>query len=115
LRLIQSTEVRSAVVAYYDLKDITELRGQARASGLGDLVRSYLPEVARLESFGTRAEQVLREMNVRRAVEAIRTEDFESAMNRHLNYLDDMQPAFDGLLLAANRLILRIDDDLVSR
>jgi hypothetical protein len=112
LRLIRSPELRSAVIGYYDLKDITELRGQARASGFGDLVRSYLPETVRLES-AIDAEELLRQMSVRRAVEAFRTEDFESGMNRHLNYLDDMELALDQLSREANRLILRIDDDLV--
>jgi hypothetical protein len=114
LRLIQSTEVRSAVIRYYRLKDVTELRGQARASGFGDLVRSYLPEAVRREN-AIDAEELIRQMGVRRALEALRTEDFESGMNRHLNYLDDMEPALDELLLAANSLILHIDDDLVRR
>jgi hypothetical protein len=113
LRLIRSPELRSAVIGYYDLKDITELRGQARASGFGDLVRSYLPESIRLEN-ATHAEELLRQMSVRRAVEAFRTEDFESGMNRHLNYLDDIELALDQLSLTANRLILRIDADLVG-
>ncbi len=112
LRLIRSAELRSAVIAYYQFKDLAYARAESRASGYGELVRAVLPEQVGRRPTPSDADELIRAFGVRRAVTLIRTPDFAWAMNRHLNYIDTMRPTLDQLLSLALRLIASLDAEL---
>jgi len=114
LRLIESSEVRSGLIAFYRLKAVARQRSDSNLSGFGDLVDSYLPAgIGRGDLFlggSGRGPELLGEVfDVEEALLAVRTPEFRRALNRHLNYLGTMQTTYEGLFAAAVELIPMID------
>ena len=115
LRLLESAELRSALVEYYRSRNVAAVRSQSRESGYADLVRAYLPEAvgsSRVPIGDQESEALLRRFGVSEAVEAVRTAEFVRSMNQQFNYLYLIRPTLDDLLDELEELIPRVDREL---
>ena len=116
LRLIESPNVRSAIVGYYERKRSTESRAADRSSGYADLVRSHLPEFvsgsASAAATPEASEQLIRSFGVERAIGALHTQEFVEAMNRHINYNDLVRPLLASMLDYVEALLTLIDGEV---
>jgi hypothetical protein len=114
LRLVESNELRSAIVSYYQLKAVAATRDETAASGYRELVRSNLPDSGvganRLDD--QTWEVTLRGFGVERASAAVRTPEFAAAVNRHLNYWVIMAPTLGDLLQRAGELAFMLDAEV---
>ncbi len=113
LAVLESSEVRSAVVSYYASKLVAGARAESRASTYPELIRAYLPEVSSAYySLDRDTEQVLRDYGLADAVGMIRTAEFRRALNQQLAYLDIVRSTLADLLSRAEQLILVLDKAL---
>ena len=112
LRLIESSSLRSSLVSYYASKDYLEDVTAYRASGYPDVVRSHLPGDPFLAG---PSDAAIRSFGVRDAIEAIRSEEFLGAMNRHGNYLEFMRPRLEAFGLTTDALLLEVTRELEAR
>lgn len=109
LRLIESSELRSAVVSYYEGKRVLENTSAIRISGYRDVVHAYLPGDAFL---GEVSDSSIRAVGVRRAVEALRTDEFARTMTRHGNYLVVIGPRLQRVQDAVEVLLPQVLTEL---
>ena len=116
LRLLESSEVRSAVVEYYRFKLLALRRLENTESGYPFLIRSYLPTGMGTRSEfllgASREEEMLRLFDPERALTAIRTPEFVDAALRHLNYVGVMRPTLDDWLEQAQDLLVTLGEEL---
>jgi hypothetical protein len=118
LRLIESAEVRSAIVGYYQEKRVAQLRSESSTSGLNGLVEGVLPR--RMGGGGSLflgsspggAELLGEVFSVDAALEAIVSTEFARAMGQELNYVAVIASTVDTLLERALGLIQLIDQEV---
>jgi hypothetical protein len=117
LQLVESPDIRSALVRYYGDKILAVNRTSTRLSGFAGLVRGHLPEAASGGLVDSEevmeAEEALRSYGVRQAVEAVRTPEFVQAMNRHISLLGLLRPMLLALADEVEHLIPQVDAELV--
>ena len=114
LAVLESPELRSAVVSYYSFKHVAGARGESLASSYPELIRAHLPDGVSSRYFveNQATEQMLRDYGVPDAVAMIQSAEFRRAMNQHLAYLGTIQPTVADLLIRAEQLIPRLDEAL---
>ena len=116
LRLLESAELRSALVGYYGSRNLAAARSQSRESGYSDLVRAYVPEAVGslpLRPIGDEeAEALLRRFRVSEAAEAVSTPEFVRSIKQRFNYLYLMSPTLDDLLDELEELISQVSTEL---
>jgi hypothetical protein len=116
LGLVESPELRAALVGYYGSKILTVNRASTRLSGFAALVRGHLPETAtgglidRDEAM--EPEESLRSYGIGQAVETVRTPEFVQAMNRHISLLSLIRPMLQTLAEEVEALIPQVDAEV---
>jgi hypothetical protein len=111
LRLVESNELRSAVVRYYQRQASAATRDENAASGYRQAVRSYLP-TSRQPLSQDEWERRLRGFGLERAAAALTQTEFAEAVNRHLNYWSAMGPTLEDLFERTVELITLIDTEI---
>ena len=108
LRLIQSANLRSAVVEYYGLKRLAEVRSQAASSEYGPLVRGYVPLALGSEM----PDSVLREYGGSELAEAVRSAEFRRALNRHTAYVRATAQELEAIQVDAAALFREVEAEI---
>jgi hypothetical protein len=117
LTLIESPDLRSAVVSYYSFKRVAGARAESRASTYPQLIRAYLPEdllMSRDYPSDEDVEKMLRSYGALEAAELVRTADFGRALNQHLAYLAIMRATTAELLVETEQLLPQIEEALAD-
>lgn len=119
LRLIESVEVRSAIVDYYQTKSVAQLRSESGGSQLKDLVEGVLPQAIGgsdlfLGGSAGGEELVGSVFSVEAAIQTIVSTEAANAMGRHLNYVAYMASTMDTLFGRALELIQMLDREIES-
>lgn len=109
LQVIEAAALRSSLVAYYAEKESVENFTAWRASGYADVVRAYLPGDPFLEA---PAEAEIRAYGLRRALDAVHSDDFARRMNRHANYLRFMRPRLERVTAQSEALLSQLRVEL---
>ena len=100
LSLIESTALRSDLIAYYNLAGSLSARFNALMPNYPFFVHGYSPAERR----GDMTPDDVRAFGVDRALSAYRSPEFETVMNQEYNYALYLQRAVDGMLDDAREL-----------
>lgn len=105
LSLLRNPTLRMELVEYHVLTQVLSDRLLARTADYPGLVHQFYPGEVRE---GDRSE-VVRAFGVKRAVDRVRSEEFESVMNSELNYLYFAEPLMENQGQRVTRLIQAVE------